>query len=161
MFWPLSSGCGFSASVHNPARIPASGSECPKADCPGHFFEAVQPPARALHRLSNALFYSFRRVVDPKCFRTGKSFLTFAGQTKAQSFLCGPDRLVGVSVVIEFMGTVQGGAVKFDVTVDVFLIHMGGNKEFVLPAGKLQSKLIVQFVRVLRRDFPRLKGLDN
>ena len=79
----------------------------------------------------------------------------------AQAVIDFSDRLIGIPVVIELVGTVQGGAVKFDVTVDVFLIHMGSDKELVLPAGKLQSKLIPQLVCVLWRDFPRLKGLDN
>lgn len=55
----------------------------------------------------------------------------------AQAVIDFPDRLIGIPVVIELVGTVQGGAVKFDVTVDVFLIHMGSDKELVLPAGKL------------------------
>ena len=79
----------------------------------------------------------------------------------AQAVIDFSDRLIGIPVVIELVGTVQGGAVKFDVTVDVFLIHMGSDKELVLPAGKLQSKLISQLICVLRRNFPRLKGLDN
>ena len=79
----------------------------------------------------------------------------------AQAVIDFSDRLIGIPVVIELVRTVQGSAVKFDVTVDVFLIHMGSDKELVLPAGKLQSKLISQLICVLRRNFPRLKGLDN
>ena len=45
-------------------------------------------------------------------------------------------------------------------TVDVLFIHMGGNKELVLPASELQSKLIPQLVRVLWCDFTRLKAVS-
>ena len=66
-----------------------------------------------------------------------------------QSVIDFPDCLVGIPVVVEFMSAVQSGAVKFDMTVDMALIHMGSNKELMLPAGELQSKLIPQLVRVL------------
>ena len=59
----------------------------------------------------------------------------------AQAVIDFSDRLIGIPVVIELVRTVQGGAVKFDVTVDVFLIHMGSDKELVLPAGKLQADI--------------------
>ena len=59
------------------------------------------------------------------------------------------------------MCAIQGSAVKFDMTVDMALIHMGSNKELMLPAGELQSKLIPQLVRILWCDFTGLKGLDD
>ena len=40
------------------------------------------------------------------------------------------------------MSAVQRGAVKFDVTMDVVPVCMGGHDELMLTAGKLQSKLI-------------------
>lgn len=60
----------------------------------------------------------------------------------AQTVVDCANGFIGVPVVVEFMSAVQGGAVKFDVTMNVVPVCMGGHDKLMLAAGKLQSKLI-------------------
>ena len=55
------------------------------------------------------------------------------------------------------MGAVQGGAVKFDVVMDMFLVNVSGYNKLMLAAGKFQS----QFVGLIRCNGSWLKGLNN
>lgn len=67
----------------------------------------------------------------------------------------------GVLVVVELAGAVQGGAVDFDVVVDVPLVDVGSDDELMLPAGERQGNLAAQLVGLFGGDFAGEKGLDD
>ena len=62
---------------------------------------------------------------------------------------------------LKFAVAVQIHAVKFNMRVDIGLIHIGTYHKLVLSAGKLHSQLIANPVGFLRADLTRLEGLDN
>lgn len=84
-------------------------------------------------------------------------------QTKflAYPVICFPQREKAVFHIVELVGAVQSGAVKFDVIMDMLLIHMGCHNKLMFPTGKLHRQFISQLIGILRRDGSRLKGLDN
>ena len=71
------------------------------------------------------------------------------------------DCFVGIPVVVEFVGAVQSGTVKLDVTMNMVLIYMSSYNELVLAAGKFQGKLIPQPVCFLRCNFSWPKRLNQ
>ena len=72
-----------------------------------------------------------------------------------------PQREKAVFHIVELVGAVQSSAVKFDVIMDMLLIHMGRHNELMFSSGKIHRQFISQLIGVLRRDGSRLKGLDN
>ena len=63
--------------------------------------------------------------------------------------------------IVELVGAVQSSAVKFDVIMDMLLIHMSCHNELMFPTGKLHRQFIPQLIGILRRDGSRLKRLNN
>ena len=63
--------------------------------------------------------------------------------------------------ITEFTVTVEIGAVKFYVRVNMGLVHMGGYDKLVLAPGKLHCQLIADPVGFLRADLSRLEGLNH
>ena len=61
-----------------------------------------------------------------------------------------PQGNIAVLDVIELVGAVQGGAVKFDVVMDMFLVNVSGYNKLVFAADKFQSQLVAQLVGLLR-----------
>ena len=72
-----------------------------------------------------------------------------------------PQRKKAVFHIVELMGAIQSGAVKFDMVMDMLLVHMGRHNELMFSAGKLQRQFISQLIGIFRCDSSRLKGLDN
>ena len=78
------------AFIARPASLQAALNVQKQID-PAIFLKRHSPPARALHRLSNALLDGLRRIVGSQGFGAGKPFLSFTSQTKAQGFPGGLD----------------------------------------------------------------------
>ena len=63
--------------------------------------------------------------------------------------------------VPEFTVTVEIGAVKFYVRMNMGLVHMGGYDKLVLAPGKLHCQFIADPVGFFRADLSRLEGLNH
>ena len=79
---------------------------------------------------------------------------------KAQPVGEPPEGEAGAPEVSEFPGTVKGGGVVIDVTMDVLLVGMRGNDKSVPSLRPAHSQLIADTVRLLRGDLPRIEGLS-
>ena len=79
----------------------------------------------------------------------------------AQLVIKPPQNHCGLLHIPEFAITVEVGAVKFYVRMDMGFVHMGGYNKLMLASGKLHCQLIADSVGFLRADLPRLKGLDD
>ena len=63
--------------------------------------------------------------------------------------------------ILKFAVTVQVGAVKFYVGMDMGFVHMSSHHKLMLSPGKFHCKLIAETVGLFGADLPRLKGLHN
>ena len=78
------------AFIARPASLQAA-LDVQKQIDPAILLKRRSPPARALHRLPNALLDGLLRIIGSQSFRTGKPFLPLTGQTKTQDFPGGLD----------------------------------------------------------------------
>src|SRR5699024_9181033 len=69
-----------------------------------------------------------------------------------------PEGEAGAPKVSELPGTVKGGGIVIDVTVDMLLVRMGCHKKGVAALRPAHSQFIADTVSLLRRDLTGIEG---
>ena len=108
------------------------------------------PMPDRLHLLLLPLFFTRLRVLDH-------------GQAvrPAQIVIEPPENQVRILGVYKFSVTVEVGAVKFYVRVNMGLVHMGGHNKLVFPLREFHRQLIADPVGFFRADLSWFEGLND